>query len=78
MERETAQQTDQTTGGVGIMGGIDELTAYEVYGSDGAFDSNHDEDDLDIAEEEAKAIGGTVVRVTYVATNRETIRDYTD
>ncbi|KXO93011.1 Uncharacterised protein (plasmid) [Tsukamurella tyrosinosolvens] len=56
--------------------GIIELTAFEVYGPDGSFDSNHDEDDLDIAEREAEAISGKVVRVTYTATKHETVRDY--
>lgn len=56
--------------------GITELVAYEVYGPDGGFDSNHDEDDLDVAEREAEGLGGRVVRVTYTATKRETVRDY--
>ena len=60
-----------------MSNGITELTAYEVYGPDGGFDSNHDEDDLDVAESEAQSIGGKVVRVTYTATKHETVRDYT-
>lgn len=58
--------------------GITELTAYEVYHSDGKFDSNHDEDDLDVAEREAEGLGGRVVRVTYIATKYETVRDYSE
>lgn len=57
--------------------GITELTAYEVYGPNGDFDSNHDEDDRDVAESEAESIGGTVVRVTYAATKHEVVADFT-
>lgn len=60
-----------------MSNGITELTAYEVYGPDGGFDSNHDEDDLDVAEREAEGLGGKVVRVTYTATRHEVVRDYT-
>ncbi|MGI6797987.1 hypothetical protein [Gordonia sihwensis] len=56
--------------------GITELIAYEVRGPDGSFDSSHDEDDRDVAEHEAEALGGKVVRVTYTATTYETVRDY--
>lgn len=57
--------------------GPEDLTSYEVYDADGKYDSHHDEYDLDVAESEAEGLGGKVVRVTYTATKRETVSDYT-
>lgn len=45
--------------------GITEVIIYEVYDADGKYDSHHDEDDYDVAEGEARNLGGSVVSVTF-------------